>query len=400
MSGIDLSAVGTRGELLELQRREIEHQRDRYVGVVRRLPLLMAGSISLFMVFGASQDIFPSGVGLAGVVLLAAGIAVRGVVTIRAKRQLKAWAEIDRTAAARALPPGDIPEELLTVWDVRDREESVIQEIAARQWHRIAAQGREIRLILPPVIPMMLGLFGAIALGDSLSAPDRSLALQIAVMGAQALTVGMALCAAWRTVAEPYRVQQAYAQVLFEGEALAAVRSAAAWVEAGRPPREGETPGFIDLTPHRTVRWIGGIVLAAVLAWRIVVAPTSALTIAVLLLLVFGVAPLVLAVRRAARVQVALVGAGGDVLGDDSEDRRATWEYVSQGDQRAIRLVPGNGADPVVREGDDLIEIRKLGAANRTFADAVALVGVRDVVVLTGSRLPEPDSSPIPPPAA
>lgn len=247
----DPTAFATREQLLTTQR-EVLAELERTWRLRRTVPatLWMVGvTFALLLVLAAVDAVGRRGasgvvvlvlVGVPALLLVWRGtLATWGAVTATRQEAEAAhrWRALDRSAAARALPPGR-PGDLATAWDRRDAPD--LERVARDR----AADAHEALLrhnasgYLPLVVPFVIGLVGLLAV--VVPGADRPAAVVIGGLVAL-LWCGVPAAILLRLVLrEAYRRQIALNTRYEEGAALVARRQ----VLDGTGPRPGpEAPG-------------------------------------------------------------------------------------------------------------------------------------------------------------
>jgi len=371
---------GTRAELLA-------EQQDRVRGLERRLTsvrrLLLPGVVQvLALVIGLlavdelTRD--PGAVGwqVAGAVaaaLLAAVLVRHGVRTRALDRELRHWADLDRTAAARALPPGELrtaDRDLRTVHDARD--DADLPDVAADRAMTAGLHVRDLRLVPGPVLATLPGILGlALLLGPLLGDDPLAARLVGIAIGGGCLVSALG---AWVTmIRESLRRQGVLNRAGLEREA---------YLARGRVLGTADAP--LDPQLPRWARPLAAVVVLALLALLVVrvmrSSPLALLISAAVLVLGLLVPLLVLAVRARA-THVVPLGAGGTDLLHGAGSGRVRVETVAGG----LRLVPTD-ADlaPVELAAADVLAVEPANLPQLGAPDGVVVVTHGDPVVLGG----------------
>ncbi|WP_166389348.1 hypothetical protein [Nocardioides ochotonae] len=371
---------GSRAELLAEQQDRLADL-ERRLTSVRRLLLpglvqALALAIGILAVDELRRD--PGAVGwqVAGGVaaaLLAVVLVRHGVGTRALEREVRHWADLDRTAAARALPPGELriaERDLRTVHDARD--DADLPAVAADRALAAGRHVRDLRLVPGPVLaaaPAALGL--ALLLGPLLDDDPWAARLVGIAVGGGCLVSALG---AWVTmIRESLRRQGVLNRAGVEREAYLA--RARALGTAAAPP---------DPQLPRWARRLAQSVVAALLGllwgWSLGGA-TLTVMIAATLALAGVVAPLAVRRAQARAPHVVPLGAGGTDLLHGAGSGRVRIEPVAAG----LRLVPlDDGVAPVLLGADDILAVEPANLPQLGAPDGVVVVTHTDPVVLGG----------------
>lgn len=340
------SAYPSREALLIAQDRAVTELDRRTWGLRRMAPatawMLAVLLVVLMALQGVSGDLAEDSV-LALVLVLAAAALVlwRGgralrralVLTAREAEAVVHWRDLDRTAAARALPAGE-PGDLATAWDRRDAAdlEEAADRRATREWASILAMGPRGHLVA--TLPFMIGFVGLLAVVLPFAeTPHR-------VGGAVAVVVCLVPAATLLGLAyrEAFRRQVAYHQRWIEREVLLARRALL---------HPGVAPTDAPLRPARAARFVWVAFFCGLLVTLGVQVTTSESEALLAVAAVLGVGVLVAleATRRRHRPLVHAFTAGpADRLGVG----RARPVDVVRGPEGSLELRPADDAVPGV----------------------------------------------------
>ena len=356
----------------DLERRLTSVRRLLLPGLVQALAL----GVGLLAVDELRRD--PGAVGwqvagaLAGA-LLAAVLVRHGIRTRALEREVRHWADLDRTAAARALPPGDLRtsgRDLRTVHDARD--DADLPAVASDRAMAAGLRVRDLRLVTGPALAALPGLLGlALLLGPLLDDDPLAARLVGLAVGGGCLVSALG---AWVTmVREALRRQGVLNRAGVEREAYLARARA---LGTAAPPPDPQLP--------RWVRLLAAAVVAALLGmlwgWLIGRAP-FVVTVAAMPVLAGLFAPLAVRRARARAPHVVPLGAGGTDLLHGAGSGRVRIEPVTAG----LRLVPlDDGVAPVELAADDILAVEPAHLPQPGAPDGAVVVTHGDPVVLGG----------------
>lgn len=379
------TAWPTRAELLRSRAerlRELEQHRYGWRRDVRPgAAMLLAGFLSLSATLELEDD--PSGASLAiwwtlvavALGLLLAAVIRRALDSRKLDAELRSWADLDRTRAARALPPGDIPHELLTPFDARDRPD--LDAVVWRAGARSTARLYDTRALAWPglraTVPWCLGL--VLLLGGALSDDGLAAGLPVALVGG--VTLIAASAAIWASWTEGFRRQQRLNDS-FWGQ-LYAARAAAL---TGTTP---SAPGSVPLAARVAVGVVG-LVMVGVLVIRLSMSSMLAILIAfgILAAIAVLIAPPLL---RRRVLHVVPETTDGDTVLDPPRRRIA----VDLADGAMIVRPLDDDATPVIVVLADILAVVDLRLGYPFAPPAVGIVTTDENVVFAGSdarRLP------------
>jgi hypothetical protein len=360
----------------ELERRRYGWSRDVLPGAA----MLLAAFVALGAAVGLEDDPSDGAVTAWWAVAAVVTVALLVIVArrVRASRaidtELRHWAGLDRTRAARALPPGDIPEPLLTAFDARDRPD--LDAVQARQGGQALGRVYDTRALLWPamraVVPLVVGL--VLLLSGAFSDAGVAAGAPMTVVGAVLLvTAGAAIWTSWT---EAFHRQQG-ANRGYERRLYAARAEG-----LGRPaPTE---PDKVPLAARVVVGLIG-LALVALLVVRIAMASTAAVLVAVAILVVAGLLTVPSLLRRRRLHVVPQTSGGPTVL--DAPGRPAVAVEL-EGRRIVVRAVSGDAA-PGSIELDEVIAVVDVALGYPFAPPAVGIVTADENVVLAGSGIRE-----------
>ncbi|MCD9197094.1 hypothetical protein [Aeromicrobium wangtongii] len=368
----------TRGELLtERAARLSELERERYGwrrDVKPGAAMLVAMALSMYVTLAREDD--PStrttaiwwGITAVAVAALLLVLWQRVRTSRAMDRERLAWAGADRTRDARGLPPGEIPDELLTIFDARDRPD--LEEVSSRVGLTTLGRIRDTRLLWPAFRAIPAWCFSVVLLAAGLTSDDAGDGLPLAVVGAIVLVATSTTV--WMTWVEAFRRQQDHNGTGYDRQLYAARAEA-----LGGPT--AVDPGPVPLAARIAV---GVLALAITAALVLRVATASALALLVVLA-IFALAALLIApplLRRRALHVVPQTTDGGTVL--DPPRRRVAVDLVD--DAIVIRAVAGDVA-PATIPVSDVLTVVDVRLGYPFAPPAVGIVTEQENIVLAGS---------------